>query len=117
MEEIVGINWRQVSEIRGQVSSSSSEYSELELLPLLRRAAETVLEVADEEIDFLFRAAAGIAVALLEKHYQVVPAAVDLIQVLGTQFGPEKVQFGFALVPLKSKNIVLHDDPLSKKSR
>src|SRR5262249_32854983 len=74
----------------------------------LRRSSEFVLEFIHDALDFSFGAAAGISVAPLEQIHEVVPLAVDPVEIVGAELSPVVVHFIKKLLPLFAKSICLH---------
>lgn len=74
----------------------------------LRCSVQSVCKLAHNEVDFSLSTAACIAVAAFEKEHEVVALAVDVVEIIRTEFFPVIMDLVSKLLPSCTQNILMH---------
>jgi len=74
----------------------------------LGRPSQLVFELGHNAFDLFFSAPSRIAIFAFEQNDEVISPAVDLIEIIGTEFSPVVVDFISEVLPLCPENVLLH---------
>jgi hypothetical protein len=89
------------------IESAQSVWS-LRLIPPLRRPSKLVLELGHNTLDLFFSAPSRISVSAFEQDDEVIAQAIDLIEIVRTEFSPVVVDFVSKVLPLCPENVLMH---------